>query len=133
MFTQPTPPSERAIDNEGKRVHTPDHSQSAHARKALPGKTVGKSSKGGSGEGMGAHDAEPVCRHTTVPVSAHASHSGSQCLLCTDGSPICAGNSGKRKAGNAREALVRTSAPATSGSCSADGRRPSKRSGGSIR
>src|SRR5947207_15807922 len=103
MFTQPTPPSERAIDNPGKRVHTPDHSQSAHARKALPGKTAGKSSKGGTGEGMGAHDAEPVCRHTTLPVSAHASHSGSQCILCTDRRPISPANSGTLKARTPRE------------------------------
>jgi hypothetical protein len=78
MLTQPTPPSDMAIDSEGKRVAMPDHSQSAQARKALPGKIVGKYSNVGSGDGTGAHDAEPVCRHTTVSVSAQAAHTGSQ-------------------------------------------------------
>src|SRR4051794_27712790 len=116
MLTQPTPPSDIAMASDGKRVHTPDQSQSAHARKALPGKMVGKNSKVGSGEGTGAHDAEPVCRHTTVSVSAQASQSGSQWRLCGDGSPIWAGNSGKLRARKPRSALARTRSAATSGS-----------------
>src|SRR3954463_6601363 len=118
MLTQPTPPSERAILRRGKRVHTPDHSQSAHARKALPGKMVGKSSKVVSIDGTGAHDAEPVCRQMTVSVSSHAAHSGSQSRLCGDGSFICAGNSGNERARKPRAALARTNSAATKGSCS---------------
>src|SRR5579864_9304755 len=102
MLTQPTPPSERAMARAGNRVQTPDQSQSAHARRALAGKIVGKSSKGGSGDGTGAHDAEPVWRHSTVPVSAHASSTGSQWPEWGEGSPICAGNSGKLRARNPR-------------------------------
>src|SRR5436189_108867 len=45
--------------SEGKRVHTPDHSQSEQASRALAGKIVGNSSNGGSGDGTGAHEAEP--------------------------------------------------------------------------
>src|SRR3954453_7092694 len=118
MLTQPTPPSDMAMDSEGKRVAMPDHSQSAQARKALPGKIVGKYSNVGSGDGTGAHDAEPVCRHTTVSVSAHACHSGSQSRLCGDGSFIWAGNSGNDRGRKPRAAFARTSSAATDGSCS---------------
>src|SRR5690348_17070515 len=98
MFTQPMPPSDSAMARRGKRVHTPDHSQSAQARKALAGKRVGNSSKGGSSLGIGAHDAEPVCRHTTVSVSSHAARSGSHAPDRNDGSPVRLGNSGKLNA-----------------------------------
>src|SRR6476469_9715084 len=113
MLTQPTPPSDSAMLSAGKRVQTPDHSQSAHARKALPGKIVGNSSKVVSIDGTGAHDAEPVCRQMTVSVSSHAAHSGSHSRLCGDGSFICAGNSGKLRARNPLEALARTNSAAT--------------------
>src|SRR5207248_10620840 len=65
---------------------------------------------------MGAHDAEPVCRQTTVPVTAHASHSGSHARLCGDGSFIWDGNSGKLRTRNPRAALARTRSAATTGS-----------------
>src|SRR4051794_19482130 len=116
MFTHPTPPSDRAMFSDGNRVQMPDHSQSAHARNALPGKIVGKSSKVVSIDGTGAHDAEPVCRQTTVPVSEHASHNGSQSRECGDGSFICAGNSGNDNARNPRAAFARTISAATTGS-----------------
>src|SRR5687768_10592055 len=103
------PPSERAMRRAGNRTHTPDHNQSAAARKALAGKTVGNSSKGGSGDGIGAHAAEPVWRHTTVPVSAHAARNGSQAPLWTDAYPSCVGNSGKLTALKPRAAFVRIS------------------------
>src|SRR3954464_6930100 len=118
MLTQPTPPSERAMFNDGNRVQIPDHSQSAHARKALPGKIVGKSSKVVSIDGTGAHDAEPVCRQMTVCVSSHAAHSGSQSRLCGEGSFICAGNSGKLRARKPRATFSRTRSAATVGSSS---------------
>src|SRR5436309_11615634 len=118
MLTQPTPPSDSAMLSDGKRVHTPDHSQSAQARKAFPGKIVGNSSKVVSIDGTGAHEAEPVCRQMTVSVSAHADHRGSHARLCGDGRPIWAGNSGKLNARNPREAFARTNSAATAGSCS---------------
>ena len=40
---------------------------------------MGSSSNGGSGEGSGAHDEAPVCRHTTVAVSSQAAKKGSHC------------------------------------------------------
>src|SRR6185437_8979508 len=100
-----------------------DHSHSPAASSAFTGKTVGNSSNGGSGEGSGAHDDEPVCRHTTVPVSSQAAKNGSQRPLKMDGSCSWAGNSGKLTALKPRAALARTSAAPTStstsqGSCS---------------
>ena len=47
-----------------------------------PGTASGNSSKGGSGEGMGAQPDEPVCRQRTVPVSSQAARKGSHCREC---------------------------------------------------
>ena len=44
----------------------------------MTGNKVGKSSKGGSGEGRGAHPDAPVWRQTTVDVSSQAAKKGSQ-------------------------------------------------------
>src|ERR1700721_4092032 len=95
MGTQPIPPADMAMDRPGKRRGTPDHSHSPAATSALTGKRVGSSSKGGSGEGSGAHDEAPVCRQTTVPVSSQAAKKGSHSPLKMEGRPSCAGNSGK--------------------------------------
>ncbi len=117
------PPSDMATCRPGKRSGTPDHSHSPAASSALTGKTVGRSSKGGSGEGSGAQPDAPVCRHTTVPVSSQAAKNGSQRPLKMEGSWSWAGNSGKLTALNPRAALARTSVAAIStsasqGSCS---------------
>ena len=87
MGTQPMPPSDMATASPGKRRATPDHSHSAAASSALTGNTVGSSSKGGSGEGSGAQDEAPVCRHTTVPVSSQAAKKGSHSPLKMEGRP----------------------------------------------
>ena len=95
MTTQPMPPSLMAMRRSGKRTHTPDHNQSAAAINALAGKSVGYSSKGGSDDGIGAHADEPVCKQTTVSVSAHAARNGSQWPECNDGRSSLDGNSAK--------------------------------------
>ncbi len=105
MGTQPMPPSDRAMARSGKRSGTPDHSHSAAAMRALTGNRVGRSSKGGSGEGRGAHDDAPVCRQTTVAVSSQAAKRGSQWPLKIDGSPSWEGNSGKLTARKPSSAL----------------------------
>src|SRR5579863_1436489 len=122
MGTHPIPPSDMATAKPGKRTGTPDHSHSAAASSAFTGNSVGKSSKGGSGDGRGAHPEAPVWRHTTVEVSSHAAKKGSQAPEKMDGTPRRAGNSGKLTARKPRSALLRTSAAATStsgshGSC----------------
>ena len=109
MGTHPMPPSDMAMFRPGKRRGTPDHSHSPPATRALTGKRVGSSSKGGSGEGSGAHDEAPVCRQTTVPVSSQAAKKGSHSPLKMDGRPSWAGNSGKLTATKPRAALARTS------------------------
>ena len=123
MGTQPMPPSDMATASSGNRSGTPDHSHSPAARRALTGNTVGRSSKGGSGEGSGAQPDVPVCRHTTVAVSSQAAKKGSQSPLKIEGNCSWAGNSGKLTALKPRAALTRTSAAAIStsasqGSCS---------------
>ena len=84
---------------------------------------MGSSSNGGDGDGRGAHADEPVCRHTTVPVSSQAAKNGSQWRVKMAGRPSWAGNSGKLTALKPRRALARTSSAATAtsasqGSCS---------------
>ena len=113
MGTQPMPPSDMATCSSGKRSGTPDHSHSPAASSALTGKTVGRSSKGGSGEGSGAQADEPVCRHTTVPVSCAGGEEGVPVAAEDGGQPSWAGNSGKLTALKPRAALARTSAAAS--------------------
>ena len=81
------PPSDSATCRSGKRSGTPDHSHSPAARSAFTGNTVGNSSNGGSGEGSGAHDDAPVCRHTTVAVSSQAAKKGSH-VAAEDGGQL---------------------------------------------
>ena len=90
---------------------------------------MGNSSKGGSGDGSGAHAEAPVCRQTTVAVSSHAAKNGSQAPEKIDGSPRRAGNSGKLTALKPRAALRRTSAAATATSASHGSWRAMMRSG----
>ncbi len=95
----------------------------------MTGKTVGRSSKGGSGEGSGAQPDAPVCRHTTVPVSSQAAKKGSQRPLKMEGSCSWAGNSGKLTALNPRAAFARTSVAAIPTSASQGSCRGMMRSG----
>ena len=61
-------------------------------------------------------DDEPMCRHTTSPVSATAAHSGSQWSVNTDGSPSEVGFSEKATARAPIAAVRRTSSAAAAGS-----------------
>ena len=45
---------------------------------ALPKPSVAVTDGGASADVAGIRDEEPMCMHTTVPVSAHASKKGSQ-------------------------------------------------------
>src|SRR5271156_1057367 len=112
------PPSDSSTCRPGKRSGTPDQSHSPAARRAFTGNSVGNNSNGGSGEGNGAHDDAPVCRHTTVEVSSQAAKKGSQAPLKMEGSCSWAGNSGKLTALKPRAALARTSDAASSTSAS---------------
>src|SRR5258708_18586038 len=91
----------------GNRTGMPDHSQSAHATRALTGNNVVMVSNGVSGAGIGAHCAEPVCRQMTVPVSSHAARNGSHTRVCRLGSPHWAGSSGELTALKPPSALRR--------------------------
>ncbi len=73
---------------------------------------------GASGEVAGIRDDDPMCMHTTVPVSSQAWKNGSQWrpLSCTDGRPSGWGFSEKVTAKQPRAALRRTSAAASCGS-----------------
>ena len=102
----------------GKRSGIRAHSQSAAAATPLTGNSVGSSSSGAPGDCAAVHDADPVWRQMTVPVSSHAASSGSQWSVCTDGSPMLTGCSGNESALNPRAAFRRTSAAAISGSLS---------------
>src|SRR5579862_8232926 len=57
---------------------------------------------------VGRLPAEPVCRHSTVPVSSHAAMIGSQWSVNTDGNPSLSRDSGKVTAdsGGCRDKLV---------------------------
>ena len=96
----------------------PDHSMSAQATRPFTGKSVVIVSKGVSGAGIGAHCAEPVCRHTMVSVSSQAAKNGSHTPLCRLLIPHWAGNSGKLTALKPRAALRRISSGASCGSAS---------------
>ena len=61
-------------------------------------------------------DDEPMCKHTTKPVSSTASQSGSQWSVYTDGSPSVVGFSEKATARAPMAAVRRTSSPAATGS-----------------
>ena len=45
---------------------------------ALPNASVAVTAGGASAEVAGMRDDDPMCMHTTVPVSAHAAKNGSQ-------------------------------------------------------
>src|SRR5256884_3760315 len=83
--------------------------------------SVDPTAGGASFDVDGIFDDEPMCMHTTVPVSAHAWKNGSQypSASCTDGSPRNGGISVNATAWPPREALRRVSAPA---SCEAQSR-----------
>src|SRR5580704_18317422 len=102
MGTQPIPPSDSATLSCGNRSGILAQSQSAAAAHPLIGNSVVASSSGAPGDWAAVHPADPVWRQTTVPVSSQAASSGSQWLVCTDGSPRFDGFSGQLSALNPR-------------------------------
>ena len=76
--TQLMPPSENAILMSGKRVGTRAHSQSAAVTSALTGNRLVYSASGAPGERAAVHEDDPLCRQSTVSVSAHTRSTGSQ-------------------------------------------------------
>ena len=83
---------------------------------ALPKLNVAATATGASAEVAGIFDDDPMCMHTTVPVSAHAAKNGSQSPVWMLGRPSTAGISLKHTARAPRDALRRTSAAASSAS-----------------
>src|SRR6266576_1159509 len=78
--------------------------------------SVDPTAGGASFDVDGIFDDDPMCMHTTVPVSAHAAKNGSQSPVWMLGSPSTAGISLKHTARAPRDALRRTSAAASSAS-----------------
>ena len=83
---------------------------------ALPKLSVAATATGASAEVAGIFDDEPMCMHTTVPVSSQAAKNGSQYPPWMLGRPRCGGISLKHTARTPRAALRRTSAAAFSAS-----------------
>src|SRR3984893_13696480 len=94
----------------GYRTSTPDHKKSTTENMALANPSVAVTEGGASAEVAGIREDEPMCMHTAVPVSAHASKKGSQCPEWMLGTPRCTGISLNATAWTPRAALRRTSA-----------------------
>src|SRR5882762_2475129 len=76
--TQPIWLSAYTSFNFGNRTRTPDHRKSTSDTIALLNPSVAVTDGGASDDVAGIRDDEPMCIHTAVPVSAHASKKGSQ-------------------------------------------------------
>src|SRR5579862_9887762 len=110
------PPSDRQMRMSGKRTGTFEYSQStALYIPYAPNNTAGISG-GASGDVVGDVPDEPTWRQSTVPVSAQAANSGSQCPEWIVGRPSLSGASENVAALNPRAALRRISSAAISGS-----------------
>src|SRR5574341_1436678 len=95
---QPICPSEYASFNVGKRTSTPENKKSDNELIALPNDSVTATAVGASGDVAGIFDDEPMCMHTTVPVSAQAAKNGSHSPVWMLGSPRWCGISLKHTA-----------------------------------
>ena len=62
----------------GKRVNTPDISQSTREYAEFANVSVEPTAGGASADVDGIFDDEPMCMQMTVPVSSHAAKNGSQ-------------------------------------------------------
>ena len=89
------PPSDRAKRTSGNSVITRDHTMSAAAWTMFMGCSVIITLMGASTEVMVSCEEDPMCRHTTVPVSDTARQNGSQCSLWKLGQPSFSGFSEK--------------------------------------
>ena len=59
-------------------MSTPEKRKSVSEAMALPKLSVAATATGASAEVAGIFDDEPMCMHTTVPVSSQAAKNGSQ-------------------------------------------------------
>ena len=59
-------------------MSTPEKRKSVSEDMALPKLSVAATATGASPDVAGIFDDEPMCMHTTVPVSSHAAKNGSQ-------------------------------------------------------
>src|SRR5918912_46563 len=102
----------------GKRVNTPESSQSTNEKHEFANVIVEPTAAGASFDVEGIFDEEPKCMLIVVPVSAQAAKNGSQyrSLSWIDGSPSRGGSSEKQTACTPRSALRRISAAASCGS-----------------
>jgi len=76
--THPIPPSDRQILRSGNRLGNPEYNQSTAAEMAYAKNRTPWTSGGASSVVDGDEPEDPICRLTTVPVSAHAAMMGSQ-------------------------------------------------------
>src|ERR1700742_515712 len=76
--TQPMPPSDKQILRSGNLVGSPEYNQSTAAEIAYAKNSTPCTSGGASSVVDGEDPDDPMCRFTTVPVSAHAAIIGSQ-------------------------------------------------------
>src|SRR2546426_11701187 len=106
------------MTSRGKRVNTPDISQSTSEKQALANVMVEPTAGGASADVDGIFDDEPMCMQMTVSVSSQAAKNGRQKLSasCTEGNPRNGGISLKHTACTPRAALRRTSAAASEAS-----------------
>src|SRR3984885_3902892 len=93
-------------------MRTPEKRKSHSDDMALPKLSAAATATGAAAEVAGIFDDEPMCMHTTVPVSSQAAKNGSQVALWMLGSPRWGGISLKHTARTPRAALRRTSAAA---------------------
>src|SRR5581483_6794759 len=80
------PPSDSEMRRSGNLRSTGDHMRSAAHCTMFTGCSVMRTSLGASCAVTTSDDDEPMCRHTIVPSSAHASQNGSQWSECRLGS-----------------------------------------------
>src|SRR5215831_8331564 len=98
----------------GNRSSVPEKMKSSSEPMAFWNVRVDDTMNGASGEVAGIRDDEPMCMHTTVPVSWQAAKNGSQWPEWIDGRPSGWGFSENATAKLPRDAERRTSAAASS-------------------
>src|SRR6476661_2236949 len=89
--SHPIWPSEYASFSVGNRTSTPENKKSESDAIALLKLNVAATATGASPEVAGICDDDPMCMHTTVLVSWHATKKGSQAPEWIDGSPSLGG------------------------------------------
>src|SRR3954447_15993066 len=112
----PMPPSDSAILRSGNLRKICDQMRSAAHIRMLTGVTVIITSTGASSDVIAIDDDDPMCGHTTVPVSSHARQNGSQWSVWKLGYPSLVGFSENVTAWQPFSATRRTSAAMRSAS-----------------